>query len=122
MFISSSACHCTYYVPLIYIWLLLCRNKSIILIFSAIIISITNSINIFLKGVRCWEVIQKRFSHLGLNILSAIHGMSAISDVRYCEVSLYNFIFFLIYTYKETFQCLCHKETPLITERSLGLQ
>ena len=29
------------------------------------------------------------FSHLGLNVLSAIHGMSAIWDVRYWEVSLY---------------------------------
>ena len=106
----------------LHLWLLLCRNKSIILIFSTIIISITNSINIFLRGVRYWEVIQKRFSHLGLNILSAIHGMSAIWDVRYCEVSLYNFIFFLIYIYKKTFQCLCYKETPLITERSLRLQ
>ena len=31
----------------------------------------------------------KRLSHLGLNVLSAIHGMSAIWDVRYWEVSLY---------------------------------
>ena len=33
-------------------------------------------------------------SHLGLNILSTIHGMSAIRDIRYYEVSLY-FMFFL---------------------------
>ena len=41
-----------------------------------------------LRGVRYWEVILKRLSHLGLNGLSAIHGMSAIWDVHYWEVSL----------------------------------
>ena len=35
------------------------------------------------RGVRYWEIIQKRLSHLGLNVLSAIHGMSAIRDVCY---------------------------------------
>ena len=38
---------------------------------------------------RCWEVILERLSHSGLTVLSTIHGMSAIWDVRYCEVSLY---------------------------------
>ena len=30
----------------------------------------------------------KKIVILGLNVLSAIHGMSAIWDVRYCKVSL----------------------------------
>ena len=38
-----------------------------------------------LRGVRYWE----RLSHLRLNVLSAIHVMSAIRDVRYREFSLY---------------------------------
>ena len=42
-----------------------------------------------LTGVHYWKVILKRLSHLGLNILSAIHGMSAIWDFHYWEVSLY---------------------------------
>ena len=43
-----------------------------------------------LRGVDYWEVILKRLSHLRINILSAIHDMSAIWDVCYWEVSLYN--------------------------------
>ena len=35
------------------------------------------------------EVILKRLSHLGLNVLSTIQGMSAFWDVRYWKVSLY---------------------------------
>ena len=35
------------------------------------------------RGVRYWEVIYKRLSNLGLKILSAIQGMSAIWDFRY---------------------------------------
>ena len=35
----------------------------------------------------------KKLSHLGLNVLPAIHGMSAIWDVRYWEVSLYGIKF-----------------------------
>ena len=31
-----------------------------------------------LRVVRYWKVILKRLSHLGLNVLSAIHGMSTI--------------------------------------------
>ena len=42
-----------------------------------------------MRGVHYWEVILKRLLHLGLNILSAFHGMFAIWDVRYWEVSLY---------------------------------
>ena len=42
-----------------------------------------------LRGASYWEVILKRLTHLGLNIFSAILGMSAIYDVRYLEVSLY---------------------------------
>ena len=38
---------------------------------------------------RCYLLILKRLSHLGLNILSAFHGMSAIWDVPYWEISLY---------------------------------
>ena len=34
-------------------------------------------------------MILKRLSHLGLNVLSPIHGMSAIWNVRYWEVLLY---------------------------------
>ena len=41
-----------------------------------------------LRGVRYWEVILKRLYHLALKILSAIHGMFAIWDVHYWEVSL----------------------------------
>ena len=36
-----------------------------------------------LRGVRYWKVVLKRLSHLGLNILSAIQGMSTIWDVGY---------------------------------------
>ena len=32
---------------------------------------------------------KKRLSHLGLSVLSAIHGVSSIWNVRYWEVSLY---------------------------------
>ena len=46
-----------------------------------------------LRGVRYWEAILKRLSHLGLNALSAIQGMSAIWNVRYWEVSLYTSVF-----------------------------
>ena len=42
-----------------------------------------------MTGVRCWEVILKRLSHLGFNVFSAIHEMSTIWDARYLEVSLY---------------------------------
>ena len=49
-----------------------------------------------LRGVRYWEVILKRLSHLALNVLSASHGMSAIWDVHYWDVSFY--FFELIYT------------------------
>ena len=42
-----------------------------------------------MRVVRYWDVILKRLSNLGRNILSAIHDMSAIWDVRYWEVSLY---------------------------------
>ena len=31
-----------------------------------------------LRGACSWEVVKQRLSHFGLNILSAIHGMSAI--------------------------------------------
>ena len=31
-----------------------------------------------LRGVHYWEVILKRLLHLGLNVLSAVHGMSAV--------------------------------------------
>ena len=43
-----------------------------------------------LRGVRYSELIWQRLSHLGLNILFAIQDMSAIWDVRYWKVSLYN--------------------------------
>ena len=43
----------------------------------------------FLRGVHYWEVILKRLSHLELNVLPAIQGMSAIWDVRYWEVALF---------------------------------
>ena len=43
-----------------------------------------------MRGVRYWELILKRLSHLGLNVFSAIHGMPAIWNVHYWEVSLYN--------------------------------
>ena len=43
-----------------------------------------------MRGVRHWDLILKRLSHLRLSVLSAIHGMSAIWNVRYWEVSLYN--------------------------------
>ena len=36
-----------------------------------------------LRGVCYWQVVQQRFSHLGLNISSVIQGMSAIWDVHY---------------------------------------
>ena len=42
-----------------------------------------------LIGVRYRAVIQKRLFRLELNVLSVIHGMSAIWDVLYWEVSLY---------------------------------
>ena len=42
-----------------------------------------------MRGVCYWEVILKRLSHLWLNVLSTIHGMSAVWDVRYWEASLY---------------------------------
>ena len=42
-----------------------------------------------LRVGRYWEVILKRLLHLGLKGLSAIHGMSAIWDVRYWKVSMY---------------------------------
>ena len=42
-----------------------------------------------MRGVRYWEIILKRLSYLGLNVSSAIHGMSAIWDVRYWDVSLH---------------------------------
>ena len=45
---------------------------------------------LLLLGVPYWEVVQQRLSHLGLNILSAIEGMSTIWDVRYWDVSLSN--------------------------------
>lgn len=41
------------------------------------------------RGVLYWEVMLKRLSHFGLNFLSAIHGMSSISDVRYRDVSMH---------------------------------
>ena len=41
-----------------------------------------------MRGVRYWKVIYKRLSHLELNVFSAIHGMSAIWDIRYWKVSL----------------------------------
>ena len=41
-----------------------------------------------LRGVRYWEVVLQRLSYFGLNIVSAIQGMSAIWDVGYWEVSL----------------------------------
>ena len=44
-----------------------------------------------LRGVRYWEVIWQRLSHLGLNNLPGIQGMSTIWDVRYWEVSLHLF-------------------------------
>ena len=51
-----------------------------------------------LRGVRYWEVVYQRLSHLRLNILSAIQDISAICDVRYWEVSLY-----LFYTFNATY-------------------
>ena len=42
-----------------------------------------------LRGVRYWEVILKRLSHLGVNVLTAIHGMSAIWDAHHWEFSRY---------------------------------
>ena len=42
-----------------------------------------------LRAVHYWVAVQQRLSHLGLNILSAIQGMSAIWDIRYWEASLY---------------------------------
>ena len=46
-----------------------------------------------MRGLRYWEVILKRFSYLVLNVLSAIHGMSAIWEVHYWEVSPYYKLF-----------------------------
>ena len=36
-----------------------------------------------LRGARYWEIILKGLSQLKLNILSAIHGLSAIWDAHY---------------------------------------
>ena len=38
----------------------------------------------------------RRLSHYRLNVLTAIHGISAILDVRYCETSLYVFFHLFI--------------------------
>ena len=54
-----------------------------------------------LRGVCYWEVISKRLSYLGLNILSAIQGMSDIRDVRYWDVSPYYFL--LVFLLKRRF-------------------
>ena len=48
-----------------------------------------NKIRPLLRGVRYWEVILKRSSHLGLNVLSAIQCMYAVWDVRYWGFSPY---------------------------------
>ena len=43
-----------------------------------------------LRGARYWEVIQKRLSHLGLNVLPAIEGMSAIGRFHYIYKTQYH--------------------------------